>query len=85
MQVNLERRYHAECAGHLDSARPQIELRVRVWGDVKIARRLVEKAIGFVVGDGEDANHEVDFRDFVLEAFEGVVEGAEIGISMSSA
>jgi hypothetical protein len=75
MQVDLERLHHAECAGHLDSARPQIELRVRVRGDVKTARRLVEKAIEFVVGDGEDADHEVDFRDFVLEAF----EGAEIG------
>ena len=50
-----------------------------------MARRLVEKAIEFVVGDDEDADHEVDFRDFVLETFEGVVEGAEIGISMSSA
>lgn len=79
MQVDLERLHQAECAGHLDSARPQIELRVRVRGDVNMARKLVEKAIEFVVGDGEDAGHEVYFRDFVLEAFEDVVKGAEIG------
>ena len=37
----------------------------------KVAHRLVEKAIDFVVGDGEDADYEVYFREFVLEAFRG--------------
>lgn len=82
MQVDLERLHHAECAGHLGSASSQIELRVRVRRDAKVAHRLVEKAIDFVVGDGEDADYEVYFRDFVLEAFRGRGRGCRDWISM---